>query len=91
MIEAMACGIPIVAFRNGSVPEIIEDGMTGFVVDNVEDAVRATARIGSLDRAQCRATFDRRFTAARMAADYVQLYEQLIAQRTAGAVLTGAA
>jgi len=75
MIEAMACGTPTIAFRNGSVPEIITDGLDGFVVDNMEEAVEAVARIADISRADCRQTFEERFTSARMAADYVQVYE----------------
>jgi glycosyltransferase involved in cell wall biosynthesis len=77
MIEAMACGTPVVAFRQGSVPEILEEGVTGFVVDSLEDAVVAANRVGSLDRARIRAEFERRFTSERMAYDYVKVYEQL--------------
>jgi glycosyltransferase involved in cell wall biosynthesis len=78
LIEALACGTPIVAFSGGSVPEILEDGVTGFVVQSLEEAIAATRDIERLDRAACRASFERRFTASRMASDYVRLYEQLI-------------
>ena len=64
MIEALACGTPVIAWRNGSVPEIIDDGRTGFIVDNLDDAVRAVATLGQLSRAACRAAFVRRFDAA---------------------------
>ena len=77
MIEAMACGTPVIAFRRGSVPEVIEDGVTGFIVDGVEEAVRAVGRVGELSRLGCRREFERRFTAARMARDYVAIYENL--------------
>ena len=77
MIEALACGVPVVAFRGGSVPEIIEDGVTGYVVDSLEEAIEATRAVHQLDRRTCRATFERRFSAARMAAQYVQLYSRL--------------
>jgi Glycosyl transferases group 1 len=77
MIEAMACGTPVVAFRRGSVPEILEDGTSGFVVDTIEQAARAVARIASLDRAKVRAEFERRFTVERMARDYVEIYRTL--------------
>jgi len=90
MIEALACGVPVVAFRRGSVEEVIADGVTGFVVDTLEDAVAATARITALDRRQCRQVFEHRFSAARMARDYVRVYEQLVAAGPA-AVVTGAA
>src|SRR5947208_388712 len=74
MIEAMACGTPVVAFRCGSVPEILEDGTSGFVVDTIEQAADAVRRIASLDRAKVRAEFERRFTVERMARDYVEIY-----------------
>jgi glycosyltransferase involved in cell wall biosynthesis len=77
MIEAMACGTPVVAFRNGSVPEVIEDGVTGFIVDNEDEAAAAVARLRSLDRARIRHTFEERFTARRMAEEYLALYHRL--------------
>jgi glycosyltransferase involved in cell wall biosynthesis len=77
MIEAMACATPVIAFRCGSVPEIMEEGVTGYIVDTVEDAIDATRRALSLDRRAIRAVFDRRFTADRMAHDYVSIYERL--------------
>jgi glycosyltransferase involved in cell wall biosynthesis len=77
MIEAMACGTPTVAFRRGSVGEIIEDGVNGFIVDDMDAAVAAAARVGEIDRRTCRAAFDKRFSATRMAKNYVTLYEQL--------------
>jgi glycosyltransferase involved in cell wall biosynthesis len=81
MIEAMACATPVIAYRNGSVPEVIDDGVTGFIVDDEEGAVAAVAKLCSLDRAQIRHTFERRFTAKRMAEDYVRAYQRLIALR----------
>ena len=81
MIEAMACGTPVIAFRRGSVPEIVEDGTSGFVVDTIEEAVRAVRRIVTLDRARVRAAFERRFTVERMARDYVQIYQELTPAR----------
>jgi glycosyltransferase involved in cell wall biosynthesis len=77
MIEAMACGTPVIAFCNGSVPEIIEHGVTGFVVDDEAEAARCARRIGDLDRSRIRAEFERRFSATRMAQDYVGLYRRL--------------
>jgi glycosyltransferase involved in cell wall biosynthesis len=77
MIEAMACGTPVVAFRRGSVPEILEEGKSGFIVDTVEDAVTAVQRLSSLDRAKVRAVFEHRFTVERMAHDYVEVYRTL--------------
>jgi glycosyltransferase involved in cell wall biosynthesis len=78
MIEALACGVPIVAFRNGSVPEIITHGMNGFIVDNLDHAVAVTRHIDRLDRRACRASFEQRFAVTRMAADYVRLYDETI-------------
>jgi glycosyltransferase involved in cell wall biosynthesis len=79
MIEAMACGTPVVAWNRGSVPEIVEDGVTGFIVSSEAEAVEALARIGQLDRARIRQRFEARFTAERMAADYLALYRRLLA------------
>jgi glycosyltransferase involved in cell wall biosynthesis len=78
MIEAMACGTPVIAFNCGSVPEVMDDGVTGFIVNNIDEAVAAVAQVHTLDRAKVRATFDRRFVSRRMAEDYVNLYEELI-------------
>lgn len=77
MIEAMACGTPTIAFRCGSVPEILEDGLTGFVVQSNDEALSALKRVPQLNRALCRATFERRFTACRMAKDHLDIYEAL--------------
>ena len=79
MIEAMACGTPVVAFRCGSVPEVMRDGVSGFVVDTVDEAVEATARAVQLPRAVCRAYFEERFLAQRMAQDYVDVYRAAVA------------
>lgn len=76
-IEAMACGTPVIAFRCGSVPEVIDPGVTGYVVTSVEDAAAMVPLAGKLDRATIRATFDKRFTAERMAADYLDIYRNL--------------
>jgi glycosyltransferase involved in cell wall biosynthesis len=83
MIEAMACGTPVVAWRAGSVPEVMVDGITGFVVDNMDDAVRAVRRAASLDRRRCRQVFEQRFTAERMARDYLRVYERVAADHVA--------
>ena len=80
MIEAMACGTPVIAFRRGSVPEVLEDGTSGFIVDTIEEAVTAVRRIASLDRAKIRAEFERCFTAERMARDYLNVYQQHTSQ-----------
>jgi glycosyltransferase involved in cell wall biosynthesis len=81
MIEAMACGTPVIAYRNGSVPEVMEEGRTGFIVEHFDDAVEAMRGLPKLSRARCREVFDQRFTAARMARDYVDVYERLIERR----------
>jgi glycosyltransferase involved in cell wall biosynthesis len=77
MIEAMACGTPVVAWRCGSVPEVIDHGVSGFIVDGMDEAVMAVAQCRALDRRQVRAAFDRRFTAEVMARNYLQLYWRL--------------
>jgi glycosyltransferase involved in cell wall biosynthesis len=77
MIEAMACGTPVIAFRRGSVPEVIEDGVTGFVVEDVQEAVAAVQAVDRLDRAEVRKAFEERFTAERMVLDYLAIYSEL--------------
>jgi glycosyltransferase involved in cell wall biosynthesis len=79
MIEAMACGTPIIAYRQGSVPEVMEEGVTGFVVEDLEAAVKAVERVSGIDRARCRQVFDARFSVARMAQDYLRMYRRLVA------------
>jgi glycosyltransferase involved in cell wall biosynthesis len=79
MIEAMACGTPVIAFRSGSVPEVMDDGVTGFIVDNEAEAIQAIKRLKELDRHRVRDVFERRFTARRMAEDYVRHYQMLLA------------
>jgi glycosyltransferase involved in cell wall biosynthesis len=91
MIEAMACGTPVIAFRRGAVAEVMVDGVTGFVVDDVEGAVRAVGLLAGLDRARCRAAFEERFSAGRMAADYVAVYERLLRRPAAARGRTVAA
>jgi glycosyltransferase involved in cell wall biosynthesis len=81
MIESMACGTPVIAYPRGSVPEIMQDGVTGFIVDDVASATAALAKIPYLDRSRVRMTFEQRFTATRMANDYLAIYERLIATR----------
>ncbi|WP_030538782.1 glycosyltransferase family 4 protein [Sphingobium sp. DC-2] len=82
MIEAMACATPVIAFRCGSVPEVIDHGVSGFIVDDEDQAVEAVARLHELDRGRVRAAFDARFTADRMASDYVAIYRDLPGART---------
>jgi len=82
MIEAMACGTPVVAFARGSVREVIADGVSGFVVENVDEAVDAVQRALALPRRLCRASFEERFTAQRMADEYLSIYEKLLAAET---------
>jgi glycosyltransferase involved in cell wall biosynthesis len=82
MIEAMACGTPVIAYGHGSVPEIIEDGVTGFIVNSEEEAVAALRRIDDLSRTRIRAEFERRFTARRMAEDYLDTYERLMVPKS---------
>ena len=81
MIEAMACGTPVVAFRRGSTAEIVEDGATGFLVESLEQAVAAAARAHLLDREAIRARFDLRFSATAMARSYLDVYGDLLARR----------
>ena len=80
MIEAMACGTPVLAFRNGAVPEVIDDGVTGYVVDNVDEAIPCAGAVLALDRGRVRRRFEERFSVSRMARDYVRVYEQLIGE-----------
>lgn len=87
MIEAMACGTPVIAFGRGAVPEVIEDGVNGIIVDGVDDAVQALQRLQSLSRRRCREIFEQRFTDERMARDYVALYRQLLAPAGSGAAM----
>lgn len=83
LIEALACGTPVLAYRRGSIPEIIDDGMTGFVCETLAEMTEAVNRIPLIDRRRCRTAFDERFTADRMARDYVALYQRLIDERAA--------
>jgi glycosyltransferase involved in cell wall biosynthesis len=80
MIEALACGTPVITYRRGSVPELIEDGVTGFIVDDVDEAVRAVKQLDQIRRAECRHVFEERFSAARMARDYLEVYQWLVAK-----------
>ena len=78
VIESMACGTPVIAFNRGSMPELIENGKSGFLVDNVEDAIETVARIEEIDRAYCRRRVERHFTIDRMIDDYVYVYESIL-------------
>jgi glycosyltransferase involved in cell wall biosynthesis len=80
MVEALACGTPVIALDQGSVPEVIQDGVTGFICSNEEEMVAAVGRLGELDRARCRAEAERRFSPSAMAAAYEQLYARLLKQ-----------
>lgn len=84
MIEAMACGTPTIAFGCGSVPEVLQDGVTGFIVSSEPEAVKAVSRISELSRSTCRAMFEARFTDLRMAKDYIQVYQSLIGRSGLG-------
>src|SRR5262249_36157374 len=77
MIDALACGTPVIAFRRGSVPEIIEEGVAGFVVESVEDGVAAVGGLDEIDRSVCRRVLEERFTAERMARDYAAICHRL--------------
>jgi len=78
MIEAFACGTPVIAYNCGSVGEVMQDGVTGYIVGNMHEAVAAAERVGGIDRRRCREVFEQRFTAARMARRYVDVYQGLI-------------
>src|SRR5690606_21302907 len=81
MIEAMACGTPVIAWDHGSVREVVEDGVTGFIVRSEEEAVAAVEKAAALDRGRIRAVFERRFTARVMAENYLRLYAGLAGRR----------
>jgi glycosyltransferase involved in cell wall biosynthesis len=78
MIEAMACGTPVIAFKCGSVPEVMEDGVTGYIVETVDEAIAAVGKVDSLSREGVRRRFDQRFTAPIMARNYVEIYKKLM-------------
>jgi glycosyltransferase involved in cell wall biosynthesis len=81
MIEALACGTPVIAHPRGSVTEIIEPGVTGWIVESLEDAVMAIQKVSSLSRRRCRQVFEERFLVSRMAEDYVHLYQTPLEKR----------
>ena len=78
MIEAMACGTPVLAWKKGSVPEVLEQGVSGVLVESMEEAIEGAKQIVDMDRKKVREAFDRRFTARLMANNYLELYEELI-------------
>jgi glycosyltransferase involved in cell wall biosynthesis len=82
MIEAMACGTPTIAFNHGSVPELIDDGVSGIIVQNVDEAVQAVGQAVLMSRRACRTMFERRFTSSRMAEEYLAIYEQILSPDT---------
>jgi hypothetical protein len=83
MIEAMACGMPVLAFRSGSVPEIVEDGLTERIVSSSDEAIQAIPELLALDRKAIRARFEERFSSQRMASDYVKIYHTILRKRVA--------
>jgi glycosyltransferase involved in cell wall biosynthesis len=85
MIEAMACGTPVLAFRNGAVSEVVDEGITGYIVDDMEEVVRVLERVLALDRGRVRRQFEERFSVGRMARDYVSVYQRLIGEPRARA------
>ena len=82
LIESMACGTPVIAFNLGSMPEIIRDGETGYIVEDIEGAINAVATVGTIDRFGCRADVEKCFTSTRMARDYVRVYEKILNRDT---------
>jgi glycosyltransferase involved in cell wall biosynthesis len=78
MIEALACGTPVIAWRNGSVPEVIDDCVSGFIVDSLDEAVDAVGRLDWLNRTVCRQVFEQRFNDTRMAREYLKIYRRLV-------------
>ena len=85
MLEAMACGTPVLALRNGSVPEVVEDGHNGFIAEDVDGLVEAVGRIGEIDPSACRESVERRFTVERLLDEYEALYHKLLAEESSGA------
>jgi glycosyltransferase involved in cell wall biosynthesis len=78
LVEAMACGTPVIAFARGSIPEIILDGETGYIVDDIEQAVQAVAAVRTLERSACREDVEQRFSRTRMVNDYVRVYGEIL-------------
>jgi glycosyltransferase involved in cell wall biosynthesis len=77
LIEAMACGTPVLAYRQGSIPEIIDHGVTGYICDNIGEMAQAVSALSLIDRSRCRDIFEKRFTVERMVKDYVAIYERI--------------
>jgi glycosyltransferase involved in cell wall biosynthesis len=88
LIEAIACGLPVIAYPLGSVPEIIENGVSGFLVESVDDAVKAVKNLSQIDRRKCRKAFERRFSDRRMAHDYLTIYEGIVKREPHAIALT---
>lgn len=82
MIESMACGTPVIAYKNGSVPEIIDEGLSGFIVQSQKDALKAIDKLHTINRKACRETFERRFSVNRMTKDYITVYEKMAVVQT---------
>jgi len=83
MIEAMACGTPVIAYPFGSVPEVMQDGISGYIVPDLDAAVDAVKRVPQLDRKKIRKQFEQRFTAAHMTQDYLKIYERMVTRKRA--------
>ena len=83
LIESLACGTPVLAYRRGSIPELIDHSVTGFISENLDEMVGQVAQLDTIDRRRCRQVFDERFTAQRMTNDYVKLYQQLVSESAA--------
>jgi len=81
MIEAMACGTPVIAYRHGSVAEVLDDGVTGYIVENQEQAIQAAKNISRIERSRCRQVFEQRFSASVMARRYLAVYRELVERR----------
>ena len=79
LIEAMACGTPVLAYRQGSIPEIIDHGVTGYICDNISEMAQAVSALSRIDRRRCREIFEKRFTVERMVRDYLAVYESMAA------------